>query len=402
MKKTKIVVWMIALSLIPGSLFALDLGKVQVNGFVSQGYMKTQDNSFLDPKSDDGTFGINEFGLTINAPVTDKLRIGMQFLSRDLGEEGNNDVELDWAFGDYRFEDWAGVRAGKIKLPIGLYNETRDSDFLRSMAFLPQSIYDEARRSFLVAGVGASLYGNVSAGNAGDFDYNVFYGEIDIDDDTYLVKEGIEKPLQGQLGASSLEYESDYTFAGSLIYNPPIDGLRLGYSYFRSMGEWDVDDSAAGPFVVTANIKYLWVVSAEYVLPEISFHAEYMQRDNDVRIPILDDLGQNGDKEVTVSEGGYFMVTYPVPALEGLSLSAMYDVFYLDKDNHDGSTANGDEKIGWRKDFGFGARYDFNPNFLVKAEWHTVDGCAPNMDLYTDGALEEDWDYYIVKASFNF
>ena len=141
--------------MLPCSLFALELGKLQINGFVSQGYMESSGNNFLDSDSEDGTFEINEVGLTFNATVTDKLRIGAQILSRDLGEDGNNDIELDWAFGDYRVTDRFGVRAGKLKLPIGLYNETRDSDFLRPMAFLPQSVYDEMQRGFLSAGYGA-------------------------------------------------------------------------------------------------------------------------------------------------------------------------------------------------------------------------------------------------------
>ncbi len=44
-----------------------------------------------------------------------KLRVGVQFLSRDLGETGNNEVEVDWAYGDYRFRNWLGIRAGKMK-----------------------------------------------------------------------------------------------------------------------------------------------------------------------------------------------------------------------------------------------------------------------------------------------
>ncbi|MDH3998819.1 MAG: hypothetical protein OET90_08260 [Desulfuromonadales bacterium] len=389
------------LCLIPVSLWAVDLGKVQVNGFLSQGYMKSQHNAFLDPGSKDGTFDINEFGITVNAPVSEKLRVGMQLLSRDLGEEGNNDIELDWAFGDYRFNDWFGVRAGKVKMPIGLYNESRDSDFLRAMAFLPQSIYDEARRSFLVAGVGGGLYGNVALAEAGDFDYKLFYGQIDIPTDTYLVQESIEKPLSKHFNnnyditLTDLNYHPDYTFAGALVYNPPLEGLRLGFSWFRTMGEWEAKSYGNQLLTIDANIKSLFVVSAEYICPDFSLHVEYMQRDNDVKIP------EGTPYETTVSEGGYLMATYPVPQMEGLSVSAMYDVFYLDKDNHNGSSSNPKE-IGWRKDLAVGVRYDFNENWLVKAEWHTVDGAAPNMDFYNEGPLDEDWSYYIFKTSFNF
>ncbi len=191
MKRFSTLSMMLVLVLLPCSLFAFDLGKLQINGFVSQGYMESSNNNFLDPGSQDGTFEINEIGLTFNAPITDKLRIGAQLLSRDLGPDGNNDLSLDWAFGDYRVTDWFGVRAGKLKLPVGLYNETRDSDFLRAMAFLPQSVYDEMQRGFMTAGYGGAVYGNVPAGGIGDFDYQVFYGQIQVDEDTFLVHEGL-------------------------------------------------------------------------------------------------------------------------------------------------------------------------------------------------------------------
>ena len=234
----------------------------------------------------------------------------------------------------------------------------------------------------------------------------MFFGQIDIPDDTYLLEVSLQPQLNsyftGNFGTplEKFDYKADYTIAASLVYNPPIDNLRLGVSYFRNEGKWKVG-SQAMDFIVTANIDYMVVLSAEYILPQISFHAEYMQRDNDVRIPAF---GAAGDREVSVSEGGYLMVVYPLPfeTLRKLSVSAMYDVFYLDKDSHSGSTVD-PPVIGWRKDLGFGVRYDVNDHWLLKAEWHTVDGAAPNMDLYQkDGIADDDWSYYILKVSYNF
>ena len=150
---------------------AFELGEnLRINGFLSQGYIKSEGNNYLGD-SLDGSFQLNEFGLTLNSTVTDNLRLGLQLLSRDLGAEGNNDVLIDWAMADYRWQDWLGIRLGKGKLPIGLYNQGRDSDFLRPMVFLPQSIYDEGKRTLVVAAVGGSLYGNIALGRSGDLEY---------------------------------------------------------------------------------------------------------------------------------------------------------------------------------------------------------------------------------------
>ena len=76
------------------------------------------------------------------------------------------------------YADGFGVRAGKIKLPIGFYNEGRDTDVLRPMVFLPQSLYDEMRRDILNAVVGAGIYGYLPAGAAGSIQYQIVYGAL--------------------------------------------------------------------------------------------------------------------------------------------------------------------------------------------------------------------------------
>ena len=52
---------------------------------------------------------------------------------------GNWHPELDWAVADYRFKDWFGIRGGKVKTALGLYNDTQDLEFLYTWALMPQS-----------------------------------------------------------------------------------------------------------------------------------------------------------------------------------------------------------------------------------------------------------------------
>ena len=56
----------------------------------------------------------------------------MQLLGRKFGSERDPSVVVDWAYGDYRWRDQLGLRAGRIKLPYGLYNQERDVDMLRT------------------------------------------------------------------------------------------------------------------------------------------------------------------------------------------------------------------------------------------------------------------------------
>ena len=114
------------------------LDGIQIHGFLSQGYAKsTKQNNFPVTNSGQGSFNFNDFGINFSKEITPDLHVGMQLSAFDRGDYGQDKVTIDWAFGDYRYKDWLGIRAGKIKIPQGLYNETRDNDALRTFIFLP-------------------------------------------------------------------------------------------------------------------------------------------------------------------------------------------------------------------------------------------------------------------------
>ena len=397
--------------------FAVDFGDVRVNGFVSQGYIKSQENNFLVQDSTDGSFQINEAGVAVNWTASDNLRLGAQLISTDLGKDGNNDIRLDWAVADYRATDWLGIRAGKVKLPVGLYNTSRDSDFLRPMAFLPQSVYDEMQRDFMVAAYGAAAYGNFAIGSLGDVDYQVFYGKMDLDEDRLLIDNGIRSGLNdiaagvaGAFGAPAgvdkVEYKSDYAVTVSFVWNTAVDGLRVGASYLRTQGEFESDlvdpfgvfNGIVEDFNVSANYDYMYVLSAEYTGSIYTIASEYMRRKNDVVAeglkPLAPFIGEQYNMLTSTSEGLYVMGNVMIPQVEGLAVSFLVEQFYGDVDNRGGSK---------RTDFGIGLRYDFSPRWLVKAEWHKVKGTAMNLSMVNqDNPMDENWSYFAFKTSFNF
>ena len=111
---------------------ALSLSKLETHGFVSQGYIRTTDNNYLARSaSSRGSFEFSEVGLNFTQPLGEHLRAGVQLFARDLGPLGNYDIKADWFYLDYRWTDALGLRAGRIKLPCGLYNEINDIDSAR-------------------------------------------------------------------------------------------------------------------------------------------------------------------------------------------------------------------------------------------------------------------------------
>ena len=80
-------------------------------------------------------------GINFATSVTDDLRIGAQFFTRDLGPIGNSVISLDWAFADYTITDEFNIRAGRMKQSYGLYGEYWDLDLVRPSVVLPNSVY---------------------------------------------------------------------------------------------------------------------------------------------------------------------------------------------------------------------------------------------------------------------
>jgi hypothetical protein len=159
---------------------AAEVGGIEINGFISQGYLTTTDNNFMGETSE-GSFEFNEIGINFGKELTENMRVGVQLFSRDLGNYGNNEITVDWAYGDYRWKDWLGVRVGKIKTPHGLYNETRDVDMLRNWIFLPQSVYPEIERDAALSLMGVGVYGNARLGRVGGLSYQAMIGTQNID-----------------------------------------------------------------------------------------------------------------------------------------------------------------------------------------------------------------------------
>jgi len=396
---------------IPSAAVDLLGDRLRINGFASQAFLSSDGNDYLVENSADGSFQLTEFGIAVNAKIDDKLRVGGQLMARDFGLEGNYAPRLDWAFGEYRPHEVIGLRIGKIKLPIGLYNEERDLDILRPMAFLPQGVYDELMREFLIAGVGATAFGNVRLGDGGDVDYIAFVGKIDVSDETTFVR--LQKPyLSGaalqSFGAPVTDYDfhSDTIVAARVVYNTPLSGLRVGVSYADLGGRFELgafgtpySETLAGtgiPGTSTGGFPDTWVVSSEYLSERLDLRAEFKRSGTEAEtFGVVTEAGN--------TEAWYVMGTFRVPKAEQLSITAAYDHFvrYTDRE-HDPENGGHNHK----NDLGIGLRWDVLRGVALKAEYHDVNGAASVFDtwgeLNREAGLADDWSYFIAKASFAF
>src|SRR4029077_36993 len=158
--------------------FSVDGRQVQIHSFASQGFVYSNQNNYLTMDTSKGSFSFTDFGFNSSTQITDKFRVGAQLYDRNVGMLGNWHLSLDWASADYRFKDWFGVRAGKVKTVLGLYNDSQDLEFLHTWALMPQAVYPLDVRSDIIAHVGGDIYGLIGIKKLGSVSYTVWAGQI--------------------------------------------------------------------------------------------------------------------------------------------------------------------------------------------------------------------------------
>jgi hypothetical protein len=250
--------------------FTLDGKTIQIHGFVSEGFAYSDDNNYLTMNTSQGSF-FTDGGVNLSAQLTDKFRVGAQVYDRNIGSLGQWHPSLDWAVADYKFKDWFGIRGGKVKTVIGLFNDTQDMEFLHTWAILPQSLYPLDLRSNMIAHNGGDAYGTIALRKAGDVSYTVYGGTVSYD--KYggypygLVAEGL-----------ILKSLPSHQIGGDLRWNGLVKGLLLGASYLHmpqvANATKQVAPGLVFPVTVTAHDNAA-VFYTEYKAGNLTIDGEY-------------------------------------------------------------------------------------------------------------------------------
>jgi hypothetical protein len=349
---------------------------IEIHGFVSQGAIKTTANNYL-VKSKRGSPEITEVGINFTKSLTDRLRVGLQLFGGGIPPAGRYNIKADWFYLDYHWRDWFGIRAGRVKLPFGLYNEVSDIDSTRVSILLPQSVYPITSRNFLLAQTGVELYGYLGIHGAGALEYRLYGGTIQID-------------LAGSSPTVS-SLDTPYLVGGRLMWETPIEGLRAGGS-IQAL-RLDVD-TRVGTTLVTLQVPVLlWVASIEYTIRDLLLTAEYGRWH--LRVNSSDPTLFPGSK--TVSERVYGMAGYRLSSW--LQLGAYYSYYRPNVDNTEGRSSAQHDAAGT-------LRFDINPHWLVKLEGHFMQGTAGlsaglNGNTPIDDLVER-WGVFLIKTTAYF
>lgn len=408
------VLTILAVTFFSGVGYAVDLGPLDIHGFISQGFLKTTDNNYL-AKTKVGSFEYNEVGVNFSTNLTDKLRVGLQLLSRDLGDMGNNKTVLDWGYIDYHWRNELGFRLGKVKQPHGLYNEGRDLDMLRTFVLLPQGIYDENKRDLANSSQGGGIYGSFNAGPAGSLDYEDFIGIDNVDIDNVYWRSRFSSMHLTATDMNNSNMSSNYENHGQLWWNTPLDGLRFGgkvghirtqmnVTFIRSEFGLNVPP-ADTPFWIDIRLRD-YLLSAEYKWKDLTLAAEFYEQEL---------RSQNRDLPATIpayvsrarfnftSQSYYGLISYRFA--DWLEAGTYYSVFFPDKKDKDGeqTAAGGKPKYAaWQKDACLALRFDVNSYWLFKLEGHRIDGAAQVYDYANAIDLVQHWYLFAAKTTVSF
>ena len=360
------------------------LGDIQMHGFISQGYLYSKNNNQLADTKGDGTFQFNEIGINFTSQLSDNLRMGVQFLSRDMGYIDQNKVRVDWAYLDYYLANWLGIRAGKIKCPMGLQSETRDVDMLRTPVLLPFILaYGEPLREATTSIQGGGIYGMVDAGKLGSFNYAAQVGVTSHDTKDGGVKYMMEgMPSIRNSGGEVVDIGNDGTFISRVNWNTPIEGLLLGGSFAKYTITADIYIPA---YSVHSKMEFndfvSTVASAQYTIGELVLTSEYQRVIFDVE-PLSDTYEYNM---------WYATADYRFNDLYSMAIGYTEYVNAQDRNGEQAAAAGYDDFTQWTKDWYVSTKFDLTENWLFKAEIHFLDGDMHNIQaLNPDGSDRHD------------
>jgi hypothetical protein len=257
---------------------------VKFYGFGGWRFSQTNENAYLGGTRS-GALDNGDLALGAALRLHDRFRLNAQ--GEAHLENGEQEMELDYALAELRFNDAFRVRGGRVKHPFGIFTEVYDVGTVRPFFSLAQSIYGNAglvAESF----TGLGLTGGVFAGAWG-FDYDLYGGSIDLIGHAH--PEGLEE--HGEEGEEIEEEEEEEEeegqrlngiIGGRFSVTTPLSGLRFGVSAYSGKSEPTDEGERDRVTTVGAFGEYSrdsWSLRSEFVRSrpghEITSHSAFVE-----------------------------------------------------------------------------------------------------------------------------
>ena len=345
---------------------------VYVNGFIGVGYIYESANNFIDSNKDENK--LIESSLNITYEYNNNISFAGQIAYREFGEYFTDKApRVDYAEINYTNSfiknSEQSLSIGRIKIPSGVYNSSRDTPITRPSIIMPQSIYLDLFRNLWLSTDGIMLSSSHQLLH-GIIDINIGHGKLQIDDNFSDVTLGFDTLGDWQAGrvtVADIRYNSgDFLFG--LSYNhvhPKYLSTANDTLPIFPIGN-NISPISNGEVNVSTYIAFI-----QYNIERFEITSEYTYRD--VVVSGFTPTPPNSRP----MEGYYAQLKYAVsPAL---NVIARYDQLYRFADSKDGvETLIGIDPKWYNnsKTYSIGLNYNIDENWSIIADIHYIEGSA--------------------------
>lgn len=301
------------------------LTRVSVHGYVSQAYADSQDHQIYGIPTG-GTADYRDVALQFRYDPNRRNAVVVQLRQQRFGEsrKDSDEVELDWAFYQRSFSDRLSLKAGRIPLPLGIFNEAGGAAMTSPFFRPPNELYDRQYTSKTLDGALASA--SLRGPGRWSFDVDGYFGEWVLD----------------QWNRSE-QLEARNAWGAQVWANTPIDGVRVGAGAYRC----DVD-APSGVVVdylmVHGSVDVdldRWRFATEYLSGNLDYYGTYRAAYAQIGYQVTPRFSVHARRSRSRLELPLSGHSFNAPLSEGVGVSLNYAVhpailFKLEGHSNDG------------------------------------------------------------------
>ena len=234
------------------------LSKFSVHGYLAQAYAVSDSQEILGI-SPEGTTEYRDVALQLRYDANRKNSVVAQLRHQRYGEteRAEKAVELDWAFYQRNFSDRVAVKAGRIPLPLGIFNEAGGAVATSPFFRPPAEFYERQFTSKTLEGVLTS----VSLGDPAGWSFDV---------DAYGGRWALDQ-------WSGERADARDAYGAQVWANTPLPGVRAGGGAYRCTVD-PATGAAADYLMVHASVEAdfdRWTVASEYLTGDLDAYGRY-------------------------------------------------------------------------------------------------------------------------------
>ena len=370
------------------NLFGTNGPAIEFHGFASQGFLASSQYNYLGDSSH-GSFRYTQAGLNAAVNPFPRTRISAQAFTFDVGQAGDYDLVLDYAQAQYTFNDWLGVRAGRIRRPEGIFNEIQDVDMAFTWVVVPQGVSNTRWRDMYLSVDGGEFFGTIPMSKAGSLSYELYYGlqRPQLNGGFAIQKENLPPNLK------VVRLNSPQLGGGQLWWNAPWNGLRLGAALNLDQDLTFVNvngrRSVGSPRTQRYSLEYFW--------KSWTFQGEYFTS----RVQYENTGGGLPISTKLIDPDGWF-ASAAYRFNKWFEAGTYYTEYYPNRNDRSGSTL-AVHSDGYQKDTALALRFDPTDWWTFKVEGHYIRGTGQLFDNDDNPVRNSDgWFMLAVKTTFSF